>query len=292
MNYELLTWLVPALLALLFYGVGQGLVKKYISDVPPARFCLYFLVAKSLVNFGYYFSQPHPDLFDPTAHQFIIIGIVAYILDGLGWILYFKSIIAGPITIVGTLSAAYPALTVLFARYFLNEVLTPIQYIGVLVVIASCIGLSYAPADKTNPIKSKSWILMAGGALILWGAAQTFVKYSYGLPGASDVTLALLNTIGGALTLGVFGFLYGRSGKHTGKEWVQSFMPMGMMAAGDLGVIIASKYGPISIVTPLAGAYPVVTMGFAMLILKEKITTFQWVCIAMILVGIFIGTGS
>lgn len=292
MNYELLTWLVPALLALLFYGIGQGLVKKYISDVPPARFCLYFLVAKSIVNFGYYFSQPHPDFFDPASQQFIMIGIVAYILDGIGWILYFKSIIAGPITIVGTLSAAYPALTVLFARFFLNEFLTPIQYVGVAVVIASCIGLSYAPPDKDNPIKGMSWIPMAGGALILWGAAQTFVKYSYGLPGASDVTLAMLNTIGGALTLGVFGFLYGRSGTHSRTEWMQSFMPMGLMAAGDLGVIIASKYGPISIVTPLAGAYPVVTMAFALLVLKEKITKFQWLCIALILVGIYIGTGT
>jgi hypothetical protein len=29
---------------------------------------------------------------------------------------------------------------------------------------------------------------------------------------------------------------------------------MGMMAAGDLGVLIASRYGKISIVTPLTGA--------------------------------------
>ena len=47
---------------------------------------------------------------------------------------------------------------------------------------------------------------------------------------------------------------------------------MGMMAGGDLGVIIASRYGPISIVTPLTGAYPVVTLAFAALVLKERIT--------------------
>ena len=43
-------WLVPTLVSLFLYGIGQGLVKKYISEVPPARFCLYFVVAKIVLN--------------------------------------------------------------------------------------------------------------------------------------------------------------------------------------------------------------------------------------------------
>jgi drug/metabolite transporter (DMT)-like permease len=62
-------------------------------------------------------------------------------------------------------------------------------------------------------------------------------------------------------------------------------VPMGMMAGGDLGVIIAARFGPISIVTPLTGAYPVVTLGFAGLVLREKITLLQYVCIGGIIVG-------
>src|SRR5579872_7009720 len=41
----LLVWLTPSLIALFLYGIGQGLVKKYIGEVPPARFCLYFVLA-------------------------------------------------------------------------------------------------------------------------------------------------------------------------------------------------------------------------------------------------------
>ena len=58
----------------------------------------------------------------------LVIGVLAYLLDGTGWIMYFQSIIAGPITIVGTLSAAYPALTIVFAHWFLGETLSPLQY--------------------------------------------------------------------------------------------------------------------------------------------------------------------
>lgn len=287
-----LIWLVPAICALVLYGIGQGLVKKWISEVPPARFCLYFVVAKALVNLGYFFSNEHPVLTDPEGFKFLATGVLAYMLDGAGWILYFESIVAGPITIVGTLSAAYPALTVVFARFFLSEELLPIQYVGVAIVIAACLGLSYSPPDPNAKVTNKKWIPLSFFALVLWASAQTLVKYSYGLPNASEVTLALCNTFGGALTLGIFGFIYGRQGKHSAGEWVKSFLPMGMMAAGDLGVIIASKHGPISIVTPLTGAYPLVTLGFAAMILKERITRLQWFCIVMILIGIYLTPGA
>ena len=113
-------WLMPALAALVLYGIGQGLVKKWISEVPPSRFCLYFVVAKAIVNLGFFLTNDHPNLSDPAGFHFLLVGAFAYMLDGAGWILYFESIVAGPITIVGTLSAAYPALTVIFAKFFLH----------------------------------------------------------------------------------------------------------------------------------------------------------------------------
>jgi drug/metabolite transporter (DMT)-like permease len=49
--------------------------------------------------------------------------------------------------------------------------------------------------------------------------------------------------------------------------------------------MIASRYGPISIVVPLTGAYPVVTLAFAALILKERISKLQYGCVAAIIAG-------
>lgn len=289
-------WLTPALMALFLYGIGQGLVKKYIADTPPARFCLYFVVAKTIINLWFFFTQAHPNPMAPEARAFMFTGLLAYTLDGAAWILYFESIVAGPITIVGTLSAAYPALTVIFARIFLGESLLPIQYTGVALVILGSLGLAYAPPDPSAKITQKRWIPLAFFALIMWGAAQTIVKYSYRLPEASEVNLALCNTLGGMLTLGVYGILRGlvfeKKGAHSAREWLKSFLPMGMMAGGDLAVIIATRSGPVSIVTPLTGAYPVVTLGFASIALKEKITRLQWVCIGLILVGMMISPGA
>jgi drug/metabolite transporter (DMT)-like permease len=102
--------------------------------------------------------------------------------------------------------------------------------------------------------------------------------------------MALYSIIGALLTLGVYGLWKGRVGTHSVIEWMRSFLPMGMMASGDLGVLIASRYGKISIVTPLTGAYPVVTLAFAAIVLRERITLLQYSCIAAILIGMFFCT--
>src|ERR1700728_594720 len=257
----LLVWLTPSMFALFLYGIGQGLVKQYIGEVSPARFCLYFVLAKAMVNLSWFFTHDHPPLLSADGRPFLELGVLAYVIDGTGWILYFESIIAGPITIVGTLSAAYPALTVLFARIFLGEQLGATQYTAVALVIGAFL------------------------ALTCWATSNTIVKHAYSFAEASEVNLMVCNTLGGILSLGLYGFLKGRQGAHSAREYLHSFVPMGMMAGGDLGVMIASRYGPISIVIPLTGAYPVVTLAFAALILKERISMLQYGCIGAIIIG-------
>jgi transporter family protein len=284
----LFAWLAPALTALLLYGLGQGFVKKWIGEVPPARFCLYYVCANSVVNLGFFFSNPHPPLFAASGRSFLEFGVLSYLVDGLAWILYFESIVAGPVAIVGTLSAAYPALTVVFARFFLQEQLAPAQYVAVALVIGGCVGLAHAPGAAGGPVANRRWIPLSLLALLCWGASNTLIKFSYSMPEANEASLALCSCIGGALSLGVFGLLKGRQGPHSVREWLHSFVPMGMMAGGSLGLIIAARYGPISVVTPLIGAYPVVTLAFAAVVLKERITRLQYGCIGAIVLGILL----
>jgi hypothetical protein len=57
----------------------------------------------------------------------------------------------------------------------------------------------------------RAWIALAFWALVLWGGAQTIVKYDYSL-GATDANMALYSTVGALLTLGVYGLWKGRAG--------------------------------------------------------------------------------
>ena len=49
---------------------------------------------------------------------------------------------------------------------------------------------------------------------------------------------------------------------------------------------------PASIVTPLSGAYPVVTLGFAWVILHERPSALQWAGIVSVLAGMVLTTAS
>lgn len=298
MKTGLLVWLTPTLAAMFAWGIAQGLVKKYIGEVPPARFCLYYAVANAAVNILFWASQDAPPILAPEGRVFLMVGLLAYVLEGIAWIFYYQSIVYGPISIVGTLSAAYPALTVIFANRFLGETLSPFQVVGICGVIAGCLSLAYSPPRSDGRQASKRWVPLAGAAILLWGVTGVLVKYAYAYYGdnqanvASEANMALLIAAGGLLTLGVYGFIFGRKGAASGREWSRSFLPMATMALGGLLAAIAYKTGPASIVSPLSGAYPVVTLGFAWAVLKERPSALQWAGIAAILAGFVFTTAG
>lgn len=285
-------WLPVTLAAMVLWGLAQGLVKRYIGEVPPARFCLYYAAANAAVNVGFWAWQDPPPAFAPESQAFALWGILAYVLDGIGWILYYQSIVYGPISIVGTLSAAYPALTVIFARAFLGEVLGARPLAGVVAVIAGCLALAYSPPEARGKPTRRRWMLLAGAALLIWGVNGTLIKYAYLQPGAHEANMALFIAIGGVSTLGVYGLVAGRGLAHDRREWLHSFGPMATMAVGSLCAAIAYKHGPASVVAPLSGAYPVVTLGFAWLVLKERPTAIQFAGIGLVLLGMVLTTAT
>jgi drug/metabolite transporter (DMT)-like permease len=127
-------------------------------------------------------------------------------------------------------------------------------------------------------------------AILLWGVTGTLVRHAYQLPGAHQANMAFFLAISGLATLGVYGVLFGRHGAAARGEWVRAFGPMATMAGGSLLTALAYQKGPASIVTPLSGAYPVVTLAFAWAVLKERPTRLQWVGIAAVLAGMVLIT--
>ena len=284
-----LPWLAPTLAALVAWGIAQGLVKKYIGEVSAARFCLYYALANAIVNVTFWAISDGPPAVAEEGRQFAMWGLLAYALDGIAWIFYYQSITYGPISIVGTLSAAYPALTVVFARSFLGEDLTAMQGLGVAAVLLGCVTLAYSPPHARAGTQ-KRWMIYAGAALLIWGVSGTLIRYAYYFPAAHEANMALFIAIGGVSTLGLYGLLKGAARGGTRAEWLRACGPMATMALGSLLVAIAYKHGPASLVTPLAGAYPVVTLGFAWVVLKERPTSLQWGGIAAVLVGMVLTT--
>lgn len=286
-----MTWILPTLAALFLYGVGQVLVKKYISEVPPARYCLLFFFAKSIINIGYFvfYHATKSDVslsagMSSLPAQAVLTGTLAYVLEGIAWVCYYESIARGPVSIVGTMSAAYAAPNVLFAYVFLGERLLPHQYVGVVLVIVACVALGYAPEEGAKKA-GKSWIALALTALALWGVWQTMVKHTYTAYKVNDAQMALFNVMGAFLTLGLYGIIRGSREATQPGVWRLAAIPTAVMASGDLAVIIATQTGKVGVVTPISGAYPVVTLAVARVMLRERISRFQWAAVCVIVVG-------
>lgn len=285
--HSVFAWLTPTLAALFAWGIAQGLVKKYIGEVPPARFCFFYAIAIAVVSLVFFvFTPDRPPVLAPEGRTFMALGILAYIMDGIAWICYYESIVAGPISIVGTLSAAYPALTVLFARIFLGEQLTYAQYAGVVAVILGCLFLAYSPPDPNAKVTQKRWIPLAASALLIWGVNGVIIKYAYQFPNAHEGNLYLFIAVGGFLTLGAYGLAKGKIASSTKTEVARAAIPMMTMALGGPLVALAIKYGQASLVTPLSGAYPVVTLAFAGIVLKERPAPLHWIGIGAVFVGL------
>lgn len=282
-----LLWLTPTIAAMFAWGIAQGLVKKYIGEVPPARFCFFYAIAIAVVSAAFaFFTGDRPPLLAPEGQTFLLLGLLAYVLDGIAWICYYESIVAGPISIVGTLSAAYPALTVLFARMLLKEQLSIAQYAGVVAVILGCLFLAYSPPDPNAKTTQKRWIPLAGAALLIWGINGVIIKYAYTFPNASDGNMYIFIAIGGLLTLGTYGLAKGKIAQATSSEVKRAAIPMITMAIGGPLVALAIKYGPASLVTPLSGAYPIITLAFAGIVLKEKPAGLHWIGIVLVFIGL------
>ena len=87
-----------------------------------------------------------------------IVGMIAYIC-------FFESVLDGQIAIIGTIEAAYPALTVVGALVFLSETLTLMQLAGLAIVICGVVSLSCRRAADSRLVMPKRSLLFPLAAL-------------------------------------------------------------------------------------------------------------------------------
>lgn len=284
----------------------------YIADMKPPRFCLYFIGVKAVLTLAYFLwafytsAEGKPSPFAPEVHQFLFCGLLAGTLDAAGWVLYFESLLGGPVSIVGTVSAAYAVVTALEARIFLDEYLSPIQYLGVMLVIGGCIGIAYEPSGRNREKSASSekarrrilgmplWFIQAVLADFCWGSGATLQDYFYMLPRADEVTtesnLMLYMMLSSVLVLGGYGWIRDEQKGCPAGEVKHATPPAAMFVIGDLAAIVAYGMGTATLVTTLSGAYPAVTLLFAYLhpALRERPTGLQWFCIVLIFIGMLI----
>lgn len=276
-------WLPLALGTTVAWGMGQIIAKRGASTLGPRRMVALVGLAEAgffVVVYAAYGFPPLLDLYGAA------LGMAAGLTGMLGYVMYYEAIARGTISRIGTITAAYPALTVILAMLILLESMSGVHAIGVSLLLGSALLLGYAETGsggRTKPLVIMLVIL----AFLLWGLWGFLVKAAVSRLGEGPLFAyyALSNLLVGSSLLLHHRLRHGR--QRMGRDWI---WPASGTAFGAIGVVLftlAMASGPAVLVTPLTGAYPVVTVTGATILLRERLGRTEIVGLIVFLLGLF-----
>jgi bacterial/archaeal transporter family protein len=129
-------WLLPTLGALLFWGLWGFIPKLTTQFLAPSSAIVYEVVGGLLLGVVMLSRLQ----FQPEVHPHgIALAITTGMLGFLGAFCFLTAVSRGPVTLVATVSALYPVVSVLLAISFLHEALTLRQGAGVILALIAMI---------------------------------------------------------------------------------------------------------------------------------------------------------
>jgi drug/metabolite transporter (DMT)-like permease len=176
----------------------------------------------------------------------------------------YRGLAIGAMGIVAPISAAAPVvpLTVDVIR---GEVPSAIQWLGVVLVVAGIVVLSWEPSDS-SPV--------AAGAGLAVFAAVAFGIFFVGLDAGSDESTAWAVTAArlASVPLAVAAALVTRATLAPPRSTLPLLVGCGIFdTTSNVLVATATTYGAVGIVAVLGSLYPVVTIVLAWLVLGERL---------------------
>ena len=281
-------WILIALVAAVLYGVSQ-VAGKYVIDK---------LSAPMMVSINFVVTMPIYIVFliafiiglGPwlTSIEPVIYGLIAALLGRAGYYLYLEAVERGPVMIVGSITAAYPAIITVLAITLLHEDITMLQGFGIAVITCGMIGISLSHDSSSGRTLSRTSLILSFLTLAVWGVWGVFVKL------ALD-SLPIIYYLGlYALVLPPLYFVYARQKKASGVQMIPKWSRPVMIAAvaagiGQVGLLAdttAVSWGEAAIAFPLIASYPIIMILLAYAFLKERLSRRDLLMVATVVAGI------
>lgn len=132
---------------------------------------------------------------------------------------------------------------------------------------------------------SRKWLLYAFACFVSWGVWAYLSKITSTSIGAAETQL--LFTLGMIPFAVVFGLRVGVKALVADKIGVAYGLTNGLLTGlGTMMMFAALSIGPASAVTPIAGAFPLVTVLMARVLLAERLNRVQHLGLATAMVGL------
>jgi len=280
-------WFVLAILSAFLWGFANIFVKLSTPKLGVTRIAGLVVVVEGMMysaGFLLWHSNTTIDLeYGALAVASAFVGIVAYLC-------FFESVVDGQVAIVGTISAAYPSLTVIGALAFLSESLTTAQVVGVAAIICGIVALSYERNPDSRYSIPRRSLFFALLAFALWGLWSLTAKVTVNKIGAGNVFgFYVISSV--TVPLIYMWFRRIRRApmnieKPSGISWAFGAAGIALNVSGTLVFTFALGTGLASLVVPISSAYPLVTVTAALLLLGEKLNRLQLGALACVITGL------
>jgi len=207
----------------------------------------------------------------------------------LAWIFSFKAIKRLPISLYGVLDLSRVLFATLLGTIVLNEVLSPLHILGLLLV---CFGLVFLKFDKarSDTVIKPVYVIMAFASCVLNAISGFLDKVLMKDINSSQLQfwymlfLVLMYLIYILVSRTSINYLSALKNKWI---WILSIM----FVIGDRALFIGNSYAEsqISVMTLLKQIGCIVTIAGGKFIFKEKNTTHKFICAGIIITGIVLG---
>lgn len=280
-----------ALTAVLIYGSTQVLAKVTVQS----------LSAVSMVAINFAVSMPIYLVFlaatltvvDRSAlrPEFILYSVIGAATARGGYYIYLEALERGAVTMVGSITAAFPAITALLAVTLLGESVQPVNGLGIMLIIGSMVALSFVHGESSKGSGfSRAALALSASVLIIWGVGGVFIKLAL-----SHIPLVAYLAVY-PFILPPIAFAYLRHKRATREaffpKWavpvVFAVMVVELWQLAYFAETGAVSKGAASIVYPVVSAYPIITIAGARLFTKERMSRIEWVLILTVVLGIML----
>jgi drug/metabolite transporter (DMT)-like permease len=236
-----------------------------------------------------FFSHDWGHLFDLSGWQPWAWGILAGSINTFAMLALYRAFEIGKLSLVGPVSASYPALTVILSllsgehlsRFRVAGIVAALT--GVLLVASGEKSSATQGEQKSNNTRGVAWAIVAaaGFGVLFWLLGIRMIPRTGAL-----ATVWLIRVTGAVLT---FAFVLAqkiplpiKNRRTSAQVYTMGFFDTAAFALSNLGM----RLEQVAVVSVLGSLYGAVTVALAAIFLKERIAPLQWTGIAAIFLGV------
>lgn len=261
-------WVAWTLLTLLSWGLWAILTKLVGDGVSEAQLqVISTLGVLPILAALWFMPEPGPAI---NWRRGVLLALGSGIVSCIGNVAYYAALGEAKAATVIPLTALYPVVTVILAVPLLKERVNAWQWFGIVVSLSAIYLFNVPSGSEVEQGLTSRWMLLPLSAIVLWGLAALMQKAATNDISARESAiwfLAAFLPVAGMIQL--YDPLPG--GISASTWWLAAALGFAL-AFGNLTILLAfASGGKASIIAPLAGLYPVVSIPIALLALGDRI---------------------